>query len=240
MLKVLIVDDEMFARDELKYLLERTQEVDAVDEAEHIEEAFDKMADQKPDLLFLDIDLSGENGFDIAKRLKNMSAPPAVVFATAYDEYALQAFEVDAIDYVTKPFDEHRIRQTIKKYKRMYPDNKEERQLSGHERLALGIDESIVILDPNEIVYAGLKDGQVTVKTFDQAYTVHDTLVMLEQKLPQSVFIRIHRSFLANMDYIKEVRPWFNSTYNLLMKDGSTIPVSRTYAKELKKLLHMI
>ena len=85
MLKVLIVDDEMFARDELKYLLEQTEEVVAVDEAEHIEEAFDKMADHKPDILFLDIDLSGENGFDIAKRLKKMSAPPAVVFATAYD-----------------------------------------------------------------------------------------------------------------------------------------------------------
>lgn len=127
MLKVLIVDDEMFARDELRYLLEQTEEVDAIDEAEHIEEAFDKMADRKPDILFLDIDLSGENGFDIARRLKKMSAPPAVVFATAYDEYALKAFEVDAIDYLTKPFDEERIRQTIHKYKRMRPGKQEER-----------------------------------------------------------------------------------------------------------------
>ncbi|ATH92735.1 two-component response regulator [Bacillus glycinifermentans] len=240
MLKVLIVDDEMFARDELRYLLERTKEVDAIDEAEHIEEAFDKMADQKPDILFLDIDLSGENGFDIAKRLKKMSAPPAVVFATAYDEYALKAFEVDAIDYLTKPFDEERIRQTIKKYRRMHPENKEEKPPSGHQRLALNVDESIVILDTSEIVYAGLKDGRVVVKTFDASYAVHDTLVVLEQKLPQSLFIRVHRSFLANMDHMKEVKPWFNSTYNLLMKDGSTIPVSRTYAKELKKLLHMM
>ncbi|UOY90275.1 LytR/AlgR family response regulator transcription factor [Bacillus glycinifermentans] len=240
MLKVLIVDDEMFARDELRYLLERTKEVDTIDEAEHIEEAFDKMADQKPDILFLDIDLSGENGFDIAKRLKKMSAPPAVVFATAYDEYALKAFEVDAIDYLTKPFDEERIRQTIKKYRRMHPENKEEKPPSGHQRLALNVDESIVILDTSEIVYAGLKDGRVIVKTFDASYAVHDTLVVLEQKLPQSLFIRVHRSFLANMDHMKEVKPWFNSTYNLLMKDGSTIPVSRTYAKELKKLLHMM
>lgn len=240
MLKVLIVDDEMFARDELRYLLEWTKEVDAIDEAEHIEEAFDKMADQKPDILFLDIDLSGENGFDIAKRLKKMSAPPAVVFATAYDEYALKAFEVDAIDYLTKPFDEERIRQTIKKYRRMHPENKEEKPPSGHQRLALNVDESIVILDTSEIVYAGLKDGRVVVKTFDASYAVHDTLVVLEQKLPQSLFIRVHRSFLANMDHMKEVKPWFNSTYNLLMKDGSTIPVSRTYAKELKKLLHMM
>ncbi|QII50166.1 response regulator transcription factor [Bacillus paralicheniformis] len=240
MLKVLIVDDEMFARDELRYLLEQTEEVDAVDEAEHIEEAFDKMADHKPDILFLDIDLSGENGFDIAKRLKKMSAPPAVVFATAYDEYALKAFEVDAVDYLTKPFDEERIRQTIQKYKRMRPGHQEGQQLAGRHRLALSIDEAIVILDPDEIVYAGLEDGHVTVKTFDQAYTVHDTLVVLEQKLSQTALIRVHRSFLANMDHIKEVKPWFNSTYNLLMKDGSTIPVSRTYAKELKKRLHMV
>ncbi|ASB87968.1 LytTR family DNA-binding domain-containing protein [Bacillus sonorensis] len=240
MLKVLIVDDEMFARDELRYLLERTKEVDAIDEAEHIEEAFDKMADQKPDILFLDIDLSGENGFDIAKRLKKMSAPPAVVFATAYDEYALKAFEVDAIDYLTKPFDEERIRQTIKKYKRMHQKGKEEQPLPGHQKLAFHVDESIVILDADEIVYAGLRDGRVIVKTFEAAYAVHDTLVVLEQKLPQSLFIRVHRSFLANMGHMKEVKPWFNSTYNLLMKDGSTIPVSRTYAKELKKLLHMM
>ncbi|MGB3889031.1 MAG: response regulator, partial [Priestia megaterium] len=96
MLRVLIVDDEMLARDELKYLLHRTKEVDFIEEAESIEEALDKMMDEKPDLLFLDIQLSDDSGFDIAKRLKKMKNPPAIIFATAYDQYALQAFEVDA------------------------------------------------------------------------------------------------------------------------------------------------
>lgn len=122
MLKVLIVDDEMLARDELAYLLKRTNEVSDINEAENIESAFDSMMDQKPDLLFLDVDLSGENGFDIAKRLKNMKNPPAVVFATAYDQFALKAFEVDALDYLTKPFDEERVRQTIRKFKRVKQD----------------------------------------------------------------------------------------------------------------------
>ena len=119
MLRVLIVDDEMLARDELKYLLHRTKEVDFIEEAESIEEALDKMMDEKPDLLFLDIQLSDDSGFDIAKRLKKMKNPPAIIFATAYDQYALQAFEVDAIDYILKPFDEERVVQAVHKYKKM-------------------------------------------------------------------------------------------------------------------------
>lgn len=141
MLRVLIVDDEMLARDELAYLLKRTNEEMEINEAENIESAFDQMMDQKPDLLFLDVDLSGENGFDIAKRLKKMKHPPAVVFATAYDQYALKAFEVDALDYLTKPFDEERIQQTLKKYKKVNRDIIETEQNShaGQHKLALSV-----------------------------------------------------------------------------------------------------
>ncbi|KAF1681508.1 MULTISPECIES: LytR/AlgR family response regulator transcription factor [Bacillus] len=241
MLRVLIVDDEVLARDELAYLLKRTNEEIELTEAENIESAFDQMMDQKPDLLFLDIDLSGENGFDIAKRLKKMKHPPAVVFATAYDQYALKAFEVDALDYLTKPFDEERIQQTLKKYKKGNRDNVEADQGShtGQHKLALSVGESIVIVDTKDIIYAGTEERHVNVKTFDTSYTVSDTLVMIEKKLPDADFIRVHRSFVVNTEYIKEIQPWFNSTYNLIMKDGSKIPVSRTYAKELKKLLHI-
>ncbi|WP_430792538.1 two-component system response regulator LytT [Bacillus subtilis] len=241
MLRVLIVDDEMLARDELAYLLKRTNEEMEINEAENIESAFDQMMDQKPDLLFLDVDLSGENGFDIAKRLKKMKHPPAVVFATAYDQYALKAFEVDALDYLTKPFDEERIQQTLKKYKKVNRDIVEIEQNShaGQHKLALSVGGSIVIVDTKDIIYAGTEDGHVNVKTFDHSYTVSDTLVVIEKKLPDSDFIRVHRSFVVNTEYIKEIQPWFNSTYNLIMKDGSKIPVSRTYAKELKKLLHI-
>ncbi|QIW80964.1 two-component system response regulator LytT [Bacillus tequilensis] len=241
MLKVLIVDDEMLARDELAYLLKRTNEDMEINEAENIESAFDQMMDQKPDLLFLDVDLSGENGFDIAKRLKKMKHPPAVVFATAYDQYALKAFEVDALDYLTKPFDEERIQQTLKKYKKGNRDIAET-DLSSHagpHKLALSVGESIVIVDTKDIIYAGTEDRHVNVKTFDTSYKVSDTLVVIEKKLPDPDFIRVHRSFVVNTEYIKEIQPWFNSTYNLIMKDGSKIPVSRTYAKELKKLLHI-
>ncbi|MBL6007699.1 LytR/AlgR family response regulator transcription factor [Bacillus halotolerans] len=241
MLRVLIVDDEILARDELAYLLKRTNEELEINEAENIESAFDQMMDQKPDLLFLDVDLSGENGFDIAKRLKNMKNPPAIVFATAYDQYALKAFEVDALDYLTKPFDEERVRQTMKKYKKVKREIDEPEQIShaSQHKLALSVGESIVIVDTKDIIFAGTEDGHVHVKTFDASYSVNDTLVVIEKKLPETDFLRVHRSFVVNTEYIKEIQPWFNSTYNLIMKDGSKIPVSRTYAKELKKLLHI-
>lgn len=246
MLKVLVVDDEMLARDELKYLLQRTKEVSVIDEADCVEDALEKLMGNKPDLVFLDIQLSDDSGFEIANILKKMKNPPAIVFATAYDQYALQAFEVDALDYILKPFDEERILQTLKKYKKRQqsetekkPDMKVPDVTTEMHKLALPIEESIVLVNIEDIVYVGLVDGRVTVKTIKETYVTHDTLVILEKKLPQTTFMRVHRGFIVNINHISEVQPWFNSTYNLTMKDNSKVPVSRTYAKELKKLLRI-
>ena len=106
-------------------------------------------------------------------------------------------------------------------------------------KLALPIEESIVLVNIEDIIYVGLVDGKVTVKTMRETYVTHDTLVILEKKLPQASFMRVHRSFIANINHITEIQPWFNSTYNLIMKEGSKVPVSRTYAKELKKQLRI-
>lgn len=245
-MKILVVDDEMLARDELKYLLYRTKEVDIIDEADSVEEALEKLMESKPDLVFLDIQLSDDNGFEIANILKKMKKPPAIVFATAYDQYAIQAFEVDALDYILKPFDEERIVQTIKKFKKRQQHEMAEKQevhvpdvSSRMEKLALPIDESIILVNIEDIVYAGLLDGKVIVKTISDTYVTYDTLAILEKKLPQMNFLRVHRSFIVNVNHISEIQPWFNSTYNLIMKEDSKVPVSRTYAKELKKLLRI-
>lgn len=236
----------MLARDELKYLLYRTKEVDIIDEADSVEEALEKLIESKQDLVFLDIQLSDDNGFEIANILKKMKKPPAIVFATAYDQYAIQAFEVDALDYILKPFDEERIVQTIKKFKKRKQHEMEEKQevhasdvSSRMKKLALLIDESIVLVNIEDIVYAGLLDGKVIVKTICDTYVTNDTLAILEKKLPQMNFLRVHRSFIVNVNHISEIQPWFNSTYNLIMKEDSKVPVSRTYAKELKKLLRI-
>ena len=236
----------MLARDELKYLLYRTKEVDIIDEADSVEEALEKLIESKPDLVFLDIQLSDDSGFEIANILKKMKNPPAIVFATAYDQYAIQAFEVDALDYILKPFDEERIVQAIKKFKKRKQHEMTEKQevhvpdvSSRMEKLALPIDESIVLVNIEDIVYAGLLDGKVIVKTICDTYVTYDTLAILEKKLPQMNFLRVHRSFIVNVNHISEIQPWFNSTYNLIMKEDSKVPVSRTYAKELKKLLRI-
>ncbi|MED1104318.1 LytTR family DNA-binding domain-containing protein [Bacillus paramycoides] len=241
MLKVLVVDDEMLARDELKYLLERTKEVEIVGEADCVEDALEELMKNKPDIVFLDIQLSDDNGFEIANILKKMKNPPSIVFATAYDQYALQAFEVDALDYILKPFDEERIVQTLKKYKKQKQTKIETKQdvTTEMHKLALPIEESIVLVNIEDIIYVGLVDGKVTVKTMKETYVTHDTLVILEKKLSQTIFMRVHRSFIANINHISEIQPWFNSTYNLIMKEGSKVPVSRTYAKELKRLLRI-
>ncbi|MDC2867414.1 MULTISPECIES: LytR/AlgR family response regulator transcription factor [unclassified Bacillus (in: firmicutes)] len=246
MLRILVIDDEMLARDELKYLLYRTKEVDIIDEADSVEEALEKLIESKPDLVFLDIQLSDDNGFEIANILKKMKNPPAIVFATAYDQYAIQAFEVDALDYILKPFDEERIVQAIKKFKKRKQHEMAEKQevhapnvSSRMEKLALPIDESIVLVNIEDIVYAGLLDGKVIVKTICDTYVTYDTLAILEKKLLQTNFQRVHRSFIVNVNHISEIQPWFNSTYNLIMKEDSKVPVSRTYAKELKKLLRI-
>lgn len=193
----------MLARDELKYLLERTKEVEIIGEADCVEDALEELMKNKPDIVFLDIQLSDDNGFEIANILKKMKNPPAIVFATAYDQYALQAFEVDALDYILKPFDEERIVQTLKKYKKQKQsqiETKQEIKGADMHKLALPIEESIVLVNIEDIIYVGLVDGKVTVKTMRDTYITHDTLVILEKKLPQASFMRVHRSFIANIN----------------------------------------
>jgi two-component system response regulator LytT len=245
MLKVFIVDDEPLARDELKYLLKRSKQVEIIGEAEGVEDAAELIPKLCPDIVFLDIQLSEDSGLQVAEALKASAHPPVVVFATAYDEYALKAFELNAVDYILKPFDEERIQQTLEKIGRLRKTGEKTEgsapiQPSYAERmnkLAITVDERILLVDIEKIVFAGLIEGKTVIKTLDAEYKISDTLVVLERKLSQSFFIRVHRSFIINLHHIAEIQPWFNSTYNLIMQDGSKVPVSRTYVKELKQKL---
>ncbi|EKN66666.1 response regulator LytR [Neobacillus bataviensis LMG 21833] len=243
MLKAYIVDDEPLARDELKYLLIRSEQVEILGDSDCIEDAITDIRVLKPDLVFLDIELAEDNGLSLAKQLESLEQTPAIVFATAYDEYALQAFELNAVDYILKPFDEERIQKTLGKIKNMQklvnkhiPIQSPLKQ-NGNGKIAVLVDERIILLTVADILYLESSEGKCNIVTTDQAYKVADALIVLEKKLPSAKFFRVHRSFIVNLDHIIEIEPWFNSTYNLLMTDGSKVPVSRTYVKELKKLL---
>ncbi len=246
MLKAYIVDDEPLARDELKYLLLRSKQVEVVGEADCAEDAIEQIHDLQPHLVFLDIELTKESGLQLAEQLLELDHAPAVVFATAYDEYALKAFELNALDYILKPFDETRIQQTLEKITKMKHIGENEsipapvsirRSTEQTGKIAITVDERILLVDINRIVYVGCVDGKAIIKTLDKEYKVGEPLVILERKLPDTSFARVHRNYLVNLHHISEIQPWFNSTYNFVMQEGSKVPVSRKYVKELRQMI---
>ena len=237
---ILIVDDEPLARDELAYLVETHPNVISVDKAESIEEALEKMVNQKPDLVFLDIHLTDESGFDLADKFKKMNHPPKIVFATAYDEYALKAFEVDAIDYILKPFEEERVRQAVEKSNSTisHLSTGEEttnlaREING--KIAIQADERIFVIALSDILYISVDNGASHIITKQQQIDTNETLTHLESRLNSTLFFKTHRSFIVNREAIQEVQPWFNHTYQVTVKNGDKIPVSRSYVKQLKE-----
>jgi len=246
LLKAFVVDDEPLARDELVYLLKRSKQIEIVGESDGVESALEKISNLDLDVIFLDIQLADESGIEIAAHINRLDHPPFIVFATAFDEYALQAFELNAVDYILKPFEEKRVLQTIEKLYKLIENHKQaipiftQRQNFGNERpekLAITIDEKIVIVNISDIHYIGTNEGKTVIAIENTKYSVSDSLVTFERKLKHSSIIRVHRAYLVNVDAIVEIEPWFNSTYNLIMKDGEKVPVSRTYTKELKQLL---
>lgn len=245
MLKVYIVDDEPLARDELKYLLTQSKRIEIVGEAESFEEAMIQIPNQRPDLAFLDIELGEDNGLQLAEQLHALHPNLTIVFATAYDEYALQAFELNALDYILKPFDEDRIHQMLDKINKIQKIGKKDTlpspTFSVHKlgKIAVQAADRIILIDSTSIMYVESSEGKCTINTTESEYKINETLVLLEKKLNLAPFIRVHRSFIVNINHITEIQPWFNSTYNLIMKDGSQVPVSRTYVKELKLLLEL-
>lgn len=244
MLKVYIVDDEPLARDELKYLLNQSKQVTILGESDCIEDAVREIKELQPDLVFLDIELEEGTGIELAGQLENLEHPPAIVFATAYDEYALQAFEADAVDYLLKPFEEERILHTLEKINKLrkmgeenVPVSQPIRNENSNGKIAFSVEEKIVLVPYTDILFVESSEGKSIIHTIKQEYKVNEPLVEVEKRLNLCRFLRVHRSYIVNLDHIDEIEPWFNSTYNLMMKDGSKVPVSRTYMKDLKKVI---
>jgi two-component system, LytTR family, response regulator LytT len=244
MFKAFIVDDEPLARDELAFLLKRSKQVEIAGEGDSIESSLSQIQELQIDVIFLDIQLADESGLDLAEKIMDLDPRPEIVFATAYDEYALKAFELQAIDYIMKPFDEIRVLQTVEKLAKVLK-GKENRDSSSldkrlssgkrNDKLAVTIDERIVLIPVHEIVYIGTIEGRTVIVTDKQRYQVNEPLITYERKLHQRSIVRVHRGYLVNLDKIVEIQPWFHSTYNLIMKDGEKIPVSRTFTKDLKE-----
>lgn len=242
-MKVYIVDDEPLARDELRYLLNQSKQVTVLGESDCIEDAVKEITEFQPDLVFLDIELEEGTGIELAGQLKDLEHPPAIVFATAYDEYALQAFEADAVDYILKPFEEERILHTLEKIDKLGKIGKEDVLVvpplrNDHNgKMAFSVEEKIVLIPYTDILFVESSEGKCIIHTLKQEYKVSEPLVEVEKRMNFRPFLRVHRSYVVNLEHIDEIEPWFNSTYNLMMNDGSKVPVSRTYIKDLKKVI---
>jgi two-component system LytT family response regulator/two-component system response regulator LytT len=277
-LSALIIDDEQLARDELKYLLDQAGGVDVVAQGANGIEALELIDEYHPDLVFLDVQMPGLDGFAVIQRLMdrkrakpgtaNGKVPdplPQIVFATAYDQYAVRAFDVNAVDYLLKPFDLKRVLQAVEKVRgrlagatpgtaSALPESQIDALLQllnrpqGASRtpqpakLIVQAQSRLLLVDQSEICYAAIDEGVIRIAT--QAFEGHSkcrTLEELLDLLDPATFWRAHRGFVVNINHIREVVPWFKSTYQLRMNDKkqTEIPVSRAQTKRLRELFNL-
>ena len=237
-MRVLIVDDEPPARAEMRYMLEKIGEVGDVDDAETAVDALARLQESRYDLVLLDIRMPGLSGLDAVKVINRANPRPHVVFVTAYEEHAVQAFEVEADDYLLKPVSERRLRRALERVHDARPTAATERA-TGLDRLAVETDDRTILLKIGDIRFANARGDYAYVRTFDREYQVRSSLTELAGRLEPSGFLRVHRSFLVNLDHVLELQPYFSGTYVLIMADQqrSEVPVSRSGIKTLRSRL---
>jgi len=257
-LRTVIVDDEQLAREELCYQLAELGDVDVLAQAGNGPDALAAIATHRPDVVFLDVQMPGLTGFEVARQLLSSPEPPNVVFVTAYDEHAIEAFEVNAVDYLLKPVETARLEQALRRVRKRLaasptgdvPLNDQLAQLvramagkpDRREQVAVKAGETFTLVRADEIIYASLVDESITIVTGSVSGTSNDrTLDELQARLDPDVFWRVHRSHLVNINRIKEIVPWFSRNYILRMKDAKSteIPVSRSQTRRLRDYLKL-
>jgi two-component system, LytTR family, response regulator LytT len=254
-LSAVIVDDEQLARDELVFLLKNAGDINVVAQGKNGLEAVNLVKEHNPDLVFLDVQMPGLDGFGVIKRLLDKKIRlPKIVFATAFDQYAVKAFEVNAVDYLLKPFDKKRVSQALQKARTQQeadelPAEKIDnlvRMLQAPKtqtsKILLKAVGRMFLVDQKDICYASIEDGVISVVTAGgsgmEGHSNCRTLEELLESLDPGMFWRAHRSYVVNINRIREVVPWFKSSYQLRMDDKkqSEIPVSRAQTKRLREL----
>jgi two-component system LytT family response regulator len=251
-IKVLIVDDEILGRNRIREILSKDPDIDLVGECSNGQEAVKAVLEHSPDLLFLDVQMPEMDGFGVLEALPSERIP-LVVFVTAYDQYALRAFEVYAVDYILKPFDKERFRRTLKHAKsqilrqrgsvlnQSLLDLLEElkgRPKSKHpDRLVIKTGGRVSFLKTSEIDWIEAEGNYVRLHVGKDTHLLRDTLNQMEERLDPDRFLRIHRSTIVSLDRIKELQPWFHGEYQVLLHDGTQLLLSRKYRENLRDFL---
>ena len=240
MIRTLIVDDELYSRDELKHLLQSFPSVQVVGEAESGEAAVMKALQLHPDVVFLDVEMPKMNGMEAAKALMELKKAPLIVFATAYPQFAAEAFRYEAVDYLLKPYDENQLRETVLRIEKHFlmPAEQESGKQTG--KLAVEGDGEIFYLDPKDILYISKEEKYSKIVTKTREYETKIALKDLETRLTAYSFFRIHKSYIVNLDYVIRLTPWFNGAYQLELEGkDELLSVSRNYVKALRTQLEL-
>jgi DNA-binding LytR/AlgR family response regulator len=245
-MRVLIVDDEELARARIRDLLSQIAETEVVGEAENGLRAVEMIRELSPDVVILDIQMPGMDGFEVIDALTDV---PLIIFATAFDEYAIKAFEINSVDYLLKPIAKERLAEAIERARSLVGGQGDlseqvarvEEVVRGRklERLPVMKGKRIVIVDLSEVVWIGASDELVFVHTKSDRYLVNMTMAELESRLDASAFFRCHRSSIVNLNHIREIVPWFGGKYKIIVCDSenSELVLSRARAKGLREIL---
>ncbi len=253
-LRAVVVDDEPLAREEICYLLDEMGGVAVVAQAGNGPDAVEAVNEHEPDLVFLDVQMPGLTGFEVAKRLVAAGPPVAIVFVTAYDQHAIEAFEVNAVDYLLKPVDSGRLETAVQRVRqrrspvRPLTDQLErivqlvEERQGRREQVAVKVGERYLLVQADDIIFASMVDESINIVTSQISGSGNfRTLDELQARLDPARFWRVHRSHLVNINKVKEIVPWFSRNYILRMKDAKAteIPVSRSQTRRLRDYLKL-
>jgi two-component system, LytTR family, response regulator len=233
-IRAAVVDDEPLARSNLKVLLGRDRDVELVSECGGGAEALREIRKKKPDLVFLDVQMPECDGFDVLERL-GADLPPALVFVTAYDQYALQAFEAGALDYLLKPFDDARFERTLRRAKERIGQGKA--RAGRVDRVAIKNAGEVVFLKMTEIDWIGAADYYVGLHVGEKTHLLRRSMAEVEQELDKEMFCRIHRSAIVNLERVRRLESGEDGGLDLLLTTGAKLRISRRYKKELQARL---
>ena len=243
-MNILIVEDEQHSREELEYQLAQLEPNANIQSSENAMNAWERLeaadADAAFDLIFLDIQMPGMNGLELAARVARLTSPPRIVFATANPEHAITAFDLEGVDYLLKPYRSARLAQTLERIRKLMLEPKATTNQSIQlEKIWAARGEVGVLLSPNDILFCQADGATVTARTTErETLPLRFSLQDLETRFPNGPFARVHKSFLVNLKHVRQVEPFFSGSYRLLLSDESSrVPLSRQYAKVLRKRL---
>jgi len=240
MLKAIIVEDEYLAREELSYLIETYSSIEVVDSFDDGLAAFTYLQSNTVDIVFLDINIPSINGMLLARNIHQFAQRPHIVFTTAYKEHALEAFDLEAFDYLLKPLDEKRIQRLLIKLEAHAEALEPMEQNQPQTTINLSHDNRIRVMPIDDIIYAEANEKVTEVHTAEGVYIAPYNITELVNKLPPQQFFRCHRSYCVNLKCIEEIIPWVNSTYLLKLHALSNkISVSRGHIKEFRKMMQL-